>query len=109
MTPVFPTYNHYTYNLLAMTSQDAKKLWRKAIKQANNYECIYCGKRHEEHLLTIDHVHPRCCGGAHISNNCVPACVRCNQSKGSQHWLNWFRDSFPPDPFREQRILQWIQ
>lgn len=108
MTPVLPTFKHYTYNLLAMTSSDAKRLWRKAIKEANNYECIYCGKPHHEHDLTIDHVHPRRYGGANTSSNCVPACRECNQSKGSQHWLEWFRDNFPPDPFRENQIVQWI-
>jgi len=100
MTPVLPNANHYTYNLLAMTSSEANRLWRKAIKEANNYECIYCGKSHDENDLTIDHVHPRCMGGcSHTSN----------QSKGSQHWLTWFRDNFPPNQFRESLILDWIQ
>ena len=109
MTPVLPTSDHYTYNLLAMTSADAKRQWRKAIKEANNYECIYCGKSHPESGLTIDHVHPRRYGGSDIISNCVPACVECNQSKGSQYWLEWFRDHFPPNPFREDRILSWIK
>ena len=108
MTPVLPTFKHYTYNLLAMTSSDAKRLWRKAIKEANNYECIYCGEPHHEHDLTIDHVHPRRYGGSDISSNCVPACRECNRSKGSQNWLEWFRGTFPPDPFRENQIVQWI-
>ena len=109
MTPVLPTSEHYLQNLIVMQSAQAKKLWRQAIKEANNYECIYCGEKHHEHDLTIDHVHPRTMGGTNITSNCVPACRACNQSKGSQDWLNWFRDNFPPDPFREQHILQWIQ
>ncbi len=109
MTPVLPTFKHYTYNLLAMQSAEAKRLWRKAIKEANNYECIYCGQGHREHDLTIDHVHPRRLGGADITRNCVPACTKCNQNKGSKSWLDWFRDNFPPDPFRENRILTWIE
>ena len=109
MTPVLPTSEHYLQYLIAMTSKDAKKLWRKAIKEANNYECIYCGEKHHEHDLTIDHVHPRTMGGTNITSNCVPACRSCNQSKGSQDWIEWFRNSFPPDPFRENLILTWIQ
>ena len=108
MIPVLPTSKHYNYNLLAMTSSDAKRLWRKAIKEANNYECIYCGQRHHEHDLTIDHVNPRSGGGHNNASNCVPACRRCNQSKGSNNWLEWFRDNFPPDPFRENQINEWI-
>ena len=108
MIPVLPTYKDYTQTLIVMTSSDAKKLWRKAIKEANNYECIYCGERHNEFDLTIDHVRPRCLGGSHMSKNCVPACRRCNQEKGSHNWLVWFRNNFPPNPLRETLILNWI-
>ena len=109
MTPVLPTSEHYLQNLIVMQSSQAKKLWRKAIKEANNYECIYCGEKHYEHDLTIDHVHPRTMGGNDITSNCVPACRTCNQSKGSQNWLTWFRDNFPPNHIRESLILNWIQ
>ena len=109
MTPVLPTYKHYTQNLIVMTSGDAKRLWRKAIKEANNYECIYCGQKHYEFDLTIDHVHPRSLGGATNTCHCVPACRRCNQKKGSMTWLVWFRDNFPPNPLRENLILNWIK
>ena len=109
MTPVLPTSEHYLQNLIVMQSSQAKKLWRKAIKEANNYECIYCGEKHYEHDLTIDHVHPRTMGGTNITSNCVPACRSCNQSKGSQNWLTWFRDNFPPNHIRESLILNWIQ
>ena len=109
MTPVLPTSEHYLQNLIVMQSSQAKKLWRKAIKEANNYECIYCGQKHYEHDLTIDHVHPRTMGGNDITSNCVPACRSCNQSKGSTNWLTWFRDNFPPNHIRESLILNWIQ
>ena len=109
MTPVLPTSEHYLQNLIVMQSSQAKKLWRKAIKEANNYECIYCGEKHYEHDLTIDHVHPRTMGGNDITSNCVPACRSGNQSKGSTNWLTWFRDNFPPNHIRESLILNWIQ
>jgi hypothetical protein len=109
MTPLLPSSEHYLQNLYAMQSQDAKRLWRKAIKEKNNYECIYCGHKHPEQHLTIDHVHPRSLGGNNFSSNCVPACIECNQSKGSSYWLSWFRSTFPPNPLTEQRIVQWIQ
>jgi len=109
MIPVLPTYKHYTQNLIVMTSTDSKTLWRKAIKEANNYECIYCGQKHYEFDLTIDHVHPRCLGGTTNTYNCVPACRKCNQEKGSMNWLVWFRDNFPPNPLRENLILNWIK
>ena len=109
MTPLLPTSEHYLQNLLAMQSTEAKRLWRKAIKEENNYECIYCGHKHPEQHLTIDHVRPRFLGGNDVSKNCVPACYACNQSKGSRDWLSWFRTTFPPNPLTEQRIVQWLQ
>ena len=109
MTPVLPTSEHYLQNLIVMKSSDAHRIWRKAIKEANNYECIYCGEKHYEHDLTIDHVLPRTMGGNDITSNCVPACRSCNQSKGSRNWLTWFRGSFPPNHIRESLILNWIQ
>jgi hypothetical protein len=48
-------------------------------------------------------------GGTTNTCNCVPACRRCNQKKGSMNWLVWFRDNFPPNPLRENLILDWIK
>jgi hypothetical protein len=48
-------------------------------------------------------------GGTTNTCNCVPACRRCNQEKGSMNWLVWFRDNFPPNPLRENLILDWIK
>ena len=33
MTPLLPSPQHYLYNLITMTSPDAKRLWRKAIRK----------------------------------------------------------------------------
>ena len=32
MTPLLPTPDHYIYNLITMTSSEAKRLWRRSIK-----------------------------------------------------------------------------
>jgi len=32
MTPLLPTPNDYLYNLIVMTSPEAKRLWRRSIK-----------------------------------------------------------------------------
>ena len=92
-----------------MTSPDAKKLWRRAVKEHFNCTCVYCGNNYELHQLTIDHVKPKSKGGEDIATNVVPACRRCNQEKGSMNWLVWFRNNFPPNPLRENLILNWIK
>ena len=47
-------------------------------------------------------------GGETISSNCVPACRKCNQSKGSEQWDEWMLARFGLHPERKQRILNHI-
>ena len=100
MTP-FPTPDHYLFNLKAMTSSEAKRLWRRSIKEHFDCTCAYCGKTYELSELTIDHVVPRCRGGGD-SYNTVPACLCCNQEKGSTNWKS-FIERFN-NPLREHII-----
>ena len=108
MTPLLPSPKHYLHNLITMTSSDSKRLWRRAIKQHFNCQCVYCGNFYEEHELTLDHVKPRCRGGEDLTTNVVPACKKCNQDKGSSHWLRWCRKTFGSRPIREQLISDHI-
>jgi len=107
MTPLLPSPDHYLYNLIAMTSSEAKRLWRRSIKEYFNCQCVYCGESYELHELTLDHVHPRCRGGGDI-RNVVPACLECNQDKGSQNYLSWMRNRYGFNPLREQQITDFI-
>ena len=54
----------------------------KAIKVAYGNKCAYCGKSYKS--LQQDHVIPLSKGGATIAENIVPACGRCNSSKGNR-------------------------
>ena len=72
MTPLLPNPDHYLQNLITMTSPEAKKLWRRAIKEHFNCQCVYCGENYELKELTLDHVKPRCRGGATVTSNLVP-------------------------------------
>lgn len=68
------------HDLLTFRSSDAKRMWRDEIKLRDNNRCVYCGSTKD---LTIDHVRPRSKGGETTAENCVTACRRCNQAKGS--------------------------
>ena len=68
------------HELLTFRSGDAKRMWRDLIKQRDGYRCSYCGSPDN---LTIDHVVPQCKGGPTDAENCVTACLACNQAKGS--------------------------
>ncbi len=108
MTPLLPSPDHYLYNLITMTSTEAKRLWKQSIKEHFNCTCVYCGNNYQIHELTIDHVKPKCNGGKDLANNLVPACQSCNQGKGSSHWLQWMRQTFGSNYSREQLILNHI-
>ena len=108
MTPLLPSPNHYLYNLITMTSSEGKRLWRQAIKEHFDCTCVYCGRKHELHELTLDHVKPKTDGGEDLTSNLVPACKACNQGKGSSHWQRWMRQTFGHRPLREMIILQHI-
>lgn len=108
MTPLLPTPEHYLYNLITMTSSEAKRLWRRSIKEHFNCTCVYCGETYELHELTLDHVQPRTYGGKNITSNLVPACLKCNQDKGSNEWKTWMRNTFGQNQLREGLILSHI-
>ena len=91
-----------------MTSPEAKRLWRRAIKEHFNCQCVYCGETYELHELTLDHVRPKTFGGSDLTSNLVPSCRSCNQAKGSQNWLSWMRATFGYQPQQEQLITSWI-
>ena len=107
MTPLFQHPDHYLLNLIAMTSPEAKRLWRRAIKEYFDNTCIYCGKTYETTELTIDHVHPKSLGGATNTKNSVCACFKCNQDKGTTSW-EAFIAKFD-NPLRVQILASHIQ
>lgn len=51
-----------------------------------NFKCVYCLKEFGISGLTKDHVIPRIRGGKTNWGNIVPACFRCNSSKGDKLW-----------------------
>ena len=92
-----------------LTSAEAKRRWRKSIKDAWDNRCCFCGQPPiSDRSLTIDHLRPRSKGGENISKNCLPACLKHNQSKGSEEWRDWFRRQPFYDISREARIMFWL-
>ena len=103
MTPLFQHPDHYKFNLIAMTSSQAKRLWRRAIKEHFDCTCIYCGETHDINDLTLDHVHPRHLGGKDETQNLVCSCLRCNQEKGTLHYKQFLNH-----PLRTNILEQYI-
>jgi hypothetical protein len=56
---------------------------RRIVRERANFACEYCGVSEIDAggELTIDHVRPRSHGGAHLLDNLVYCCQRCNSYK----------------------------
>jgi len=70
--------------------------------------CAYCGKTPKRgQRLTKDHLYPVVNGGKTTPDNIVPACYKCNSSKGSSDFKEWFmaQPFFSQD--RLNKIFKW--
>jgi len=77
--------------------------WRQTLHSITERCCIYCGEPSE----SIDHVHPRSRGGLSVTENCVPACLPCNGSKGDSDAFVWYRSQSYYDPRRAMALRAW--
>lgn len=108
--PLRETPFEHLYHLEAMTSAEARRMWRRGIKAAWGDRCAYCNATPiDDKSLTIDHVKPRAHGGEDVTSNCIPACKRCNHDKGSRlDWVEWYREQDFYDAWKEVEIRHWL-
>ena len=57
---IYSSPKAYVFNLHTTSSSEARRLWRRKIREKWGYKCAYCGSEED---LTIDHVVPRAKGG----------------------------------------------
>jgi 5-methylcytosine-specific restriction endonuclease McrA len=83
-----------------------EKPTKAAIYRRDNNTCQYCGSTRS---LTIDHLVPRCRGGADSWDNLLLACSKCNVRKGhrtpEQSGLKLARKPRPPLP----KVVEIVQ
>ena len=107
--PLRRSPSEHLYHLEAMTSAEARRLWRRSIKAAWGNRCAYCDATPiDDKSLTIDHVKPKANGGEDLTSNCIPACRSCNAAKGSQDWIAWFRQQEFYSSWREVEVRHWL-
>lgn len=101
---LYNTPADYMYNLEVVQSRDAKRLWRKKIKEQWSNKCAYCESSDD---LTLDHVIPRSHGGSDTTKNVVCCCKNCNQSKGHTDVEQWFRNQSFFTEEKLDRLNKW--
>lgn len=71
-------------------------------------ECAYCGcTARKGQRMTKDHLVPIAAGGRTIQSNIVPACPKCNSSKGAEDFKAWFMAQSFFNQERLNRIFRW--
>jgi hypothetical protein len=102
---VYSTPEDYMYNLEVASSSEAKRIWKKNIKEEWNYKCAYCNS---EENLTLDHIIPQSKGGLDVTQNVVCCCHSCNHSKGHTPWQKWYEEQEFFTQERKNDIIQWM-
>ena len=100
------SFKDYLFNLETTRKSEAKRMWKKSIKEQWEYKCAYCGS---EENITLDHILPQCKGGLDIKTNVIACCHSCNQSKGHEHWKLWYvqQDFYSEERF--DKIENWMK
>jgi hypothetical protein len=86
-----------------LISPNQTRHWRRALLAITGDTCVYCGAP----ASSIDHVQPLSQGGRNGRENCVPACLACNGSKGNQEGMAWYRQQSFYDPRRAMALRAW--
>ena len=71
-------------------------------------ECAYCGcTPRKGQKLTKEHLTPVSSGGRTVSENIVPACPKCNSSKGAEEMKSWHMKQSFFSQERLNKIFKW--
>lgn len=87
--------------------------WNK-IKNDFNSSCAYCGISEETHIkehkerLHQDHFISLEMEGEYTHNNIIPACRKCNSSKHTRDFFEWYPSYEHYDKAREDVILEYL-
>jgi len=73
---VLTAYNHL--------HQKGIKFSPQGVKRRDEFVCQYCSKRFKSMDLSLDHVLPKSRQGPNTWENCVAACLRCNNRKADK-------------------------
>ena len=100
------SFKDYLYNLETTSKAEAKRMWKRSIKEQWEHKCAYC---ESEENITLDHILPQCKGGLDVKTNVVACCHSCNQDKGHTPWEDWYYSQHFFSHEKYDRIKSWIK
>ncbi|NQX82844.1 MAG: HNH endonuclease [Flavobacteriaceae bacterium] len=89
--------------LIDPSEEDIEKVFEIFKMSSEDIRCVYCGDKSSEwdHLLPIIK-DKKPTGFISEIQNLVPACGKCNQSKGNQNWNDWIKGDAKQSPFTRE-------
>ena len=103
---IYSSPKAYVFNLHTTSSSEARRLWRRKIKEKWDYKCAYCGSDED---ITIDHVLAQSKGGLDTTKNMVSCCHSCNQDKSHTPWEDWYFSQEFFSMKRYNKINEWME
>jgi hypothetical protein len=100
------SFKDYLFNLQTTSKAEAKRLWRKNIKEQWENKCAYCESKEN---ITLDHIIPQCKGGLDVKTNVLSCCDSCNQSKGHIPWEQWYYNQCFFSYENYEKIKNWMK
>jgi len=94
------------YNLETTSKAEAKRMWKRSIKEQWEHKCAYC---ESEENITLDHILPQCKGGLDVKTNVVACCHSCNQDKGHTPWEEWYFNQHFFSHENYEKINNWMK
>ena len=95
----------YLFNLATTSSAEAKRIWRRKIRERWGNKCAYCGS---EENITLDHIVPRSKGGVDYTHNVLACCESCNRDKGHTPLMEWYQNQEFFTEARKSAIINWM-
>lgn len=96
----------YLFNLHVTKSSEAKRIWRRNIREKWENKCAYCESDID---ITLDHIVPLSKGGLDYTSNIVACCKSCNHSKGHTPCMEWYSAQEFFTEARKDGIIKWME
>ncbi len=100
------SFKDYLFNLETTSKAEAKRMWRRNIKEQWEHKCAYCDS---EENITLDHITPQCKGGLDIKTNVIACCHSCNQFKAHTPWEQWYYNQCFFSEENYKKIKNWMK
>ncbi len=91
-------FNRGIREIVAPQQKLSDQAWNLLLQEFNN-SCVYCGQveSKENRGIVADHLVSVTAFGELVLGNSLPACQKCNDSRGKSDWREFLKNRYPGD------------